>query len=257
MPTDLVVFLGICALITVAIVVVAVITGRQQAEREEELARGASARGWKFDTQKQDAYKILRFHGDTDGVEWVAESGRRVSGGHARHHARLKIGRWHGRWSTGVNAPIVCFGLSKGVEAPEFPKMPAEGDGVLARMVQKAAGVAFDIALDELFGKEAGADVDAGKLRPVDIDLPGFVVMAESEEEARRVLSDGLERALRDGSHELGSALALDNPPSVLIRSTGISLARTEEILTINEVEQFLKSGVGLTRAIAAARKWR
>jgi hypothetical protein len=255
MPTDLVVFLVPCALITVAIVVAAVINGRQQAAHEEELARGASARGWKFETEKQGAYKIERFHGDTEGVEWVAESLRRVSGGRARHHSRLKVGRWHGRWSPGVNAPIVCFGLPKGTEAPEFPKGPEEGDGVFARMVQKAAGLAFDMALDELFGKEAGADVEAGKLRPVEIALPGFVVMAESEEEARRVLSDGLERALRDGSHELGSALALDNPPSVLIRPKGISLARTEQIQTINELESFIKAGVGLTRAFKFGRR--
>jgi hypothetical protein len=255
MATDLVVFLVFCAVFTAAIVVVAVLQGRKLAAHEEELARGASARGWKVESQKQGVYKVQRFHGDTDGVEWAAESLQRVSGSRASRHNRQKIARWHGRWSPGVNAAIVCLGLPKGAEAPEFPKTPEEGDGFLARMVQKAAGFAFDKVLDELFGDEAGAGVDARKLRPVDIDLPGFVVMAENEEEARRVLSDGLERALRAGSNEPGSVLAQDNRPSVLIRSKGISLARTEQLQSINELEQFIKAGVGLTRAFKFGRR--
>lgn len=255
MPTETIVFLAFIVLFAAAIIIVTVIQGREVAAHEEELSRGASARGWKFEKLKQGVYRVLRFNGDTDGVEWTAESLRRVSGGGSSRRNRIKLGRWHGRWSPGVNAPIVFLGLPRGTEPPEFPKTPAEGDGFLAKMAQKAVGFAFDKALDELFGKEAGTDVDAGKLRPVDIDLPGFIMMAEDEAEARRVLADGLERALRDGSTQLGSVLAQDHRPSVLIRSKGISLARTEQILTINELEQFIKAGVGLTRGFKFGRR--
>jgi hypothetical protein len=255
MPTETIVFLAFVALFTAAIVIASVRQGRARAAHEEELSRGASARGWRFESLKQGVYRVLRFSGDTDGVEWTAESLRRTSGGGSSHSNRLRIGRWHGRWSPGVYAPIVFLGLPRGTEPPEFPKTPAEGDGFLAKMAQKAVGFAFDTALDDLFGKEAGADVDAGKLRPVDIDFPGFIMMAEDESEARRAWADGLERAMKELSGQLGSVLAQDKRPSVLIRSKGISLARTEEILTVNEVEQFLKSGVGLTRAFKFGRR--
>ena len=252
MPTETIAFLVFIALFTVAIVAVAVVRGRKLAAHEEELSRGASARGWKFESFKKGGYRIQRYHGDTDGVEWVAESLVNMASNRSRHR-EVKIARWHGRWSPGVNTPIVCFGLDKGVEAPEFPS--AEGGGFFARMVQKAAGYAFDVTLDKLFGEEAGAEVDAATLRPVGVTLDGFIVMASNEGEAKRVFSDSLERALRDGMNQAGSVLAQDNRPSVLIQPKGISLARTEQIQTINELEQFIKAGVGLTRAFKFGRR--
>ena len=252
MPTETIAFLVFIALVTTVIVVGAVVRGRKLAAHEEELSRGASARGWKFESLKKGGYRIQRYQGDPDGVEWVAESLVNMASNRNRHR-EVKIARWHGRWAAGVNAPIVCLGIDKGVEAPEFPS--AEGAGFFARMVQKAAGYAFDVTLDKLFGEEAGAEVDAATLRPVEETLDGFIVMASDKDEAKRVLADGLERALRDGMNQAGSVLAQDNRPSLLIQPKGISLARTEQIQTINELEQFIQAGVGLTRAFKFGRR--
>lgn len=255
MSSDLAVFLVFITLFTAVIVVFAILQGRRQSAHEEELRRGASARGWKFESLKEGGYKVQRFHGDTDGVEWMAESLQFMTGGQNKHRRKRRIARWHGRWSPGLNAPIVCLGLPKGAEAPAFPALAEQGEGFLARMVQKAAGFAFDMALDELFGDEAGAQVDARTLRPVDVQLPGFIVMAANDDEAKRALSEGLERALGDAPKQPGSLLAEDSRPSVLIQPKGISLARMERIRTINELEQFIQAGTSLTRAFKFGRR--
>lgn len=224
---------------------------RQMQAKEEELRQAAAARGWKFESTKERGYQVHRFSGSTDGVPWTAESLRFLTGGRNKHRRR-HIARWHGQWSPGVSAPIVCLGVPKGAEVPSFKV--AQGDGFFAKMAQKAAGFAFDKAVDMYFGDEIGKEVDAAALRPVETDLPGFIVMAGDVDEGNRVLADGLRNALLTASNDQASVLADNDRPYVLLRARGISLARMEEFRTVDDVDQFIRAGVGLKRAFRFGR---
>lgn len=224
--------------------------GRMQAQ-EDELQRAASARGWTFSRSNDRGYRVYRFIGTTDGVAWEAESARLAAGGNRQR--RRKVARWHGKWSPGVTAPLVAMGVPKGKEVMQF--QVAQGDGVFARMAQKAVGFAFDKALDVYFGHEIGEQVDAGTLKHVnEPSVPGFIFMAGNVDEAKRILGDGLQRALLEATSSASNVLAEDDRPSILLRPHGISLARMEEFRTVDELDQFIRAGVGLTRAFRFGR---
>lgn len=225
---------------------------RQMQAKEEELRQAASARGWKFESTKERGYRVHRFSGSTDGVPWTAESLRFVTGGQNKHRRQRHIARWHGQWNPGVSAPIVCLGVPKGAEVPSFKV--AQGEGFFAKMAQKAVGFAFDKAVDMYFGDEIGKEVDAAALRPVETDLPGFMVMAGDVDEGKRILADGLKHALLTASNDQGSVLAENDRPYVLLRPRGISLARMKQFRTVDDVDQFIQAGVGLKRAFKFGR---
>ena len=125
-----------------------------------------------------------------------------------------------------------------------------EGDGFFAKMAQKAMGFAFDKAVDVYFGKALGDEVDAGAMQRVDATrLPGFVVMAADAKEGARILSEGLERSLAEASARNQSVWSQKERPWVLLRPSGISLARLERFRDINELEHFVRAGIDLTRA--------
>ncbi len=48
--------------------------------------------------------------------------------------------------------------------------------------------------------------------------------------------------------------LSEDDRPWVLVRPQGVSLARMEQIRQIDELEQFINAGIGLTRAFRFGR---
>ncbi len=226
--------------------------GRIQ-QNEEDLRNAAALRGWTFDKKHDRGYRIYRFSGTTDGVSWEAESLQLLAGGN-RHQRRRHIARWHGRWNPGVNAPIVALGVPKGKEL--MGPGVAQGSGFFARMAVKAAGFVFDKALDVYFGHEIGAEIDAGELRRVEHPaVPGFIVMAGNVDEASRILSEGLQRALVDGSNDANNVLSETDRPYVLVRPQGISLARMEQFRDTEEVEHFIRAGIGLTRAFRFGRR--
>ena len=244
-------FVAVFVIFTSAILLLARFAkGRIQA-KEDDMKQAASARGWTFEKLHDRGYRIYRFTGTTDGVPWVAESAQLVAGGNSRRQRR-HVGRWHGRWSPGVSTPIVAMGVPKGKEVPSLTI--GEGAGFFARMAQKAVGFAFDKAIDVYFGHEIGKEVDAGTLRRVDTDVPGFIVMAGNVDEAKRILAEGLQRALAAATNETTNVLSETDRPYVLLRPQGISLARMEMFRDIAELDRFIQAGVGLTRGFRFGR---
>lgn len=235
----------------IIIVVMRLSKGRMQA-KEDELRKSALLRGWTFDAKLDGGYRIHRFSGTTDGVAWEAESAKLVAGGNRRERRR-HIARWHGKWSPGVSAPIVGMGVPKGKEV--MGRTIAAGDGFFARLAQKAAGMMFDKAIDIYFGKEIGEQIDARELRRVEtVFVPGYILMAKDTNEAARILGEGLQQALLSATNDKSNVLSEEDRPYLLVRSQGISLARMEQIRQINELEQFIKAGVSLTRAFRFGR---
>jgi hypothetical protein len=252
MSFDLALIVSFFILIITVMVLGAIFGSRRQAEKEEELKRAASARGWQFDSTLQKGYRVHRWTGATDGVSWVAESLRLVAGGN-HHRRRRHIARWHGAWRPGVNKPIAVMGVPKGKEI--MGATIAGGDGFFARLAQKAAGFAFDKAIDVYFGADIGKEVDAGTMQRTDGEnIPGFIVMAEDKDEAARVLAQGFEKALVDASNDKASVLSDDDRPWILLRANGISLARMERYRDIAELDGFVRAGVALTRAFKFGR---
>jgi hypothetical protein len=226
--------------------------GRTQA-KEDDLQKAASLRGWAFGKKNERGYRIYTFSGTTDGIAWEAESAKLLAGGNRRERRR-HIARWHGKWSPGVSGPIVGMGVPKGKEV--MGTTIAAGDGFFAKMAQKAAGLMFDKAIDVYFGKEIGDQIDAGELRRIETpSVPGFILMAKDVNEGGRILTDGLQQALVDASNDKANVLSEEDRPWVLVRPQGVSLARMEQIRQIDELEQFVKAGVGLTRAFRFGRR--
>lgn len=245
------------AVVAAAILMVTVVgmiifaAGRAQRAKEEEMARAASARGWKFETLHQRGCRIQRWSGTTDGIAWVAESAVFTSGGN-KNQRRRHVGRWHGAFSPGVSGAMVAMGLPKGKE--ELGKSIADGDGFFARLAQKAAGFAFDKAIDVYFGEGPGKEVDATTMQRVDAKIPGFVVMAADKSEGTRVLQQGLEHALLEATNNKNSVLSEEDRPWILLRPTTVSLARMERFRDVNEIEGFVRAGLALTRSFKFGR---
>lgn len=222
-------------------------------KKEEEMKQGATTRGWKFEIAKEGSYRFYRYSGSTDGIQWIAESARLMAGGQQKRRRR-HVGRLHVRYSPGINAPLLAMGVPKGKEKIGDGVM--QGDGFLAQMAQKAAGFAMDQSIDIHFGTDIGAEVDARTLKHVAAaPVPGFILMAGNLDEASRVLSEGLERALEDATQDKGSILSDNDRPYVLFRPGGISIARTHEFRDIKEIERFVHAGMALTRAFRFGRR--
>ena len=252
MPTQAAVIVALFIIFTAVTLVLSRFSkGRIQA-KEEELRKAATLRGWTFGKKNERGYRIYTFSGTTNGVAWEAESAKLVAGGNRRERRR-HAARWHGKWAPGVNAPIVAMGVPKGKEV--MGTTIAGGDGFFARMAQKAAGLMFDKALDVYFGKEIGDQINAEELRRVEaVSVPGFILMAKDVNEGTRILNEGLQQALVAASNDKTNLLSEDDRPWVLVRPQGVSLARMEQIRQIDELEQFINAGVGLTRAFRFGR---
>lgn len=221
------------------------ISSRRRKAQEEELQRAASSRGWKFESVRERGYRIHRWTGTTEGVAWTAESLDLVSGGNKRHRRR-QIGRWRGQWATGPEQPILFMGMPKGAEVPAFAV--AQGDGAFAQMAAKAAGWAFDKVVDVYFGHDIGEQVDATVMRRVNVNLPGFIVMATDASDGDRFLAQGFERAIGNASNSTTTLLGDNDRPWILMRKQDLTLARMEKLRTIDEIDAFIQAGVALTR---------
>lgn len=244
--------LAIFIIATALFAAIMVMARGKRLAKEEELRHAAAARGWKFESKMGDGYRMHVWSGVTDGVAWQAESLQLESGG-SKSGRRRRIGRWHGQFSPGITAPILCMGVPRGKEILGHDVV--QGEGMLARMAQKAAGFAFDKAIDVYFGKSAGEEVDASAMRRADGEkIPGIIVMATNPDEGARVLSEGLSRALIDATNDRSSVLSEDDRPWLLLRPGGISLARMQKLRDLAEIDKFVHSGVALTRAFRFGR---
>ena len=217
---------------------------RKRQAKEDELKRAASTRGWQFESTTERGYRVHRWTGTTEGVPWRAESLHYTSG--KQRQRRPNIARWHGEFSPGINAPIVCMAVPEGKELHSIQM--TSNDTFLGKLAQKAVGFAFDKAIDLYFGDVLGKDVDAGALHRVESKLPGVIVMAASKDEGARMLAQGLEQSLTTAAHNPGSAFSSKDRPWVLLRPKGISLARTEEFRDAADLDSFIRAGLALTR---------
>jgi hypothetical protein len=252
MSSDAATLVALLILSTTVMAIVAFVAARRRAAREEDLARVASARGWKFESRLEKGSRVHRWTGTTDGVAWQAESLAHVSGG-KNAQKRRHIARWHGAWNPAIHNAVVCMGLPTGKEVTGTTI--AEGDGFFARLAQKAAGFAFDKAIDTLFGAGPGQEVDAATMHRIDgAKIPGFIVMAADKDEGLRLLADGFERALLAAANDPSSVLSDQDRPWILLRPRTVSLARMERFRDINELDAFVRAGVGLMRTSKFSR---
>jgi hypothetical protein len=241
-------FVATFLIMTSLFAVVVTVSRRQRQAKDEELRQAASARGWKFEAVTEKGYRVHRWSGTTEGVSWIAEQLRHTAGGNKRSRRR-HISRWHAAYRPGINGAIIAMGLPTGKEDLGGTAIGA-GDGFFAKMAQKAAGFAFDKAVDVYFGAEAGQQVDAGSMHRIDAEkIPGFILMAADTDEAARVLALGLQQSLIDATRDKASALSDEDRPWVLLRPNAISLARMELYRDVTEVERFTRAGVALTRS--------
>lgn len=245
MPFEISIVIATLIIVTSLVAVMAMFARRSAKAREDELRAAASTRGWTFAVAHEGGYRVQRWTGTTDGVPWTAEFLHRGGG---KNHQRRDIARWHGAFSPGITGAIVAMGVPKGKE--KLGTAIAEGDGFFARMAQKAAGFAFDKAIDLYFGEEPGKQVDAGALHRADAEkMPGFIVMAANKDEGVRVLSEGLQQTLVEASNDQASVFSNDDRPWVLLRPASISLARMQRYRDVAELERFIRAGVALTRS--------
>jgi len=251
MPFEAAIILAGFILVATLIAMGAIVMSRKQAAKEEELKRVASARGWTFEATREKGYRIHRWTGTTDGVSWIAESLAHTSGG--KNQRRQHIARWHGAWSPGINVPIAAMGVPKGKEI--IGTQLTEGQSWVAKLAQKAAGFAFDKAIDVYFGEAIGKEVDAGAMHRIDGQkIPGFIVMAADKDEGARILSQGLEKAIVDASNDKASVLSNEVRPWILLRPNAISLARMARYRDITELEGFVRAGIALKHACKFGR---
>jgi hypothetical protein len=251
MSSEAATLVALFIIVTAIFIVLSRLSKARLQEKEEALRKSAQLRGWTFNSKLDRGYRIYTFSGTTDGVAWEAESAKLVAGGNKRQRRR-HIARWHGKWSPGVTAPIVGMGVPKG---KEMTHNIAQGDGFFARMAQKAAGYALDMGIDIYFGKEIGGQIDAHTLKHVEApSVPGYIFMAGNPDEAKRILAEGLQRSLLDATGDKNNVLSDEDRPYLLLRPHGISLARMEQIRNVEELQQFVKAGVGLTRAFRFGR---
>jgi hypothetical protein len=252
MSSEAATLLAVFIIVTSIIIVLSRLSKARIQAKEEELQKSVALRGWTFSSKLDRGYRIYTFSGTTDGVAWEAESAKLVAGGNKRQRRR-HVARWHGKFSPGVSATIVAMGVPKGKEV--MTHKIAQGDGLFARMAQKAAGYALDMGIDIYFGKEIGRQIDAQTLQHVEEPaVPGYIFMAENPDEAKRILAAGLQRALLDATSDKNNVLSEQDRPYLLLRPHSISMARMERIRDVGELDQFVKAGVGLTRAFRFGR---
>ena len=243
MPVQFAILVAVFIVSASLIGIVVLIASRRRAAQEDEFKRVASARGWRFESALEKGYRVHRWSGTTDGVQWIAESLRQSGGKKSRR--RRQIARWHGVWSPGISGAIVAMGVSTDEE--DLTTLAA-GDGFIATLSKKVAGFAFDQAIDAYFGDGPGKEVDAGALHRIVTKTPGFVIMSADKDEGTRVLQQGLERTLVEASQDKDSVLSAEDRPWILLRPTAISIARMERFRDVNELESFTRAGVALTR---------
>lgn len=253
MATDTALLLSFFLVAASIVLVLMVLSYRRRKAVEEEMRQAASARGWQFESVTEGGFFVRRWRGTTDNVVWTAESLRSVRRAKKGRHRRRRAARWRTAIGLRMTTPVVCIGVPAGKETPEFSV--AQGEGWLAQLAQKAAGMALDMAIDMYFGKERGREVDAGKLRLVPgVSIPGFIVMAEDTNEAGRMLEQGLKNALVEATNDRSSVFSEADRPWILISKSGMAIGRLEPFVTTADVEGFVGAGIQLTRTATFGR---
>lgn len=221
-------------------------SGQQRQQTEDSMRSAASAQGWSFDSQDSGPMTVMRWQGTTEGTRWTLEYRRSRSTRRTRHaHTHRAV--WWADTFRGPASPVLFIGVQTGQENP-FMKLEGN-EGMLATMAQKAAGFALDKALDVHFGEEAGRQVDARLLKPVQAaGLTGFMVMAADEQQAMWMLGEGGPMWL--------DALASEAPgqgnhrPWVLALPRRVLLARSTPIRTEDDVRAMVREGLSLVATL-------
>lgn len=253
MPFNVAIVIAAFIIMNTVIAMTIFIKKRRREAQEDEMKHAASSRGWQFESTSEQGYRVHRWKGTNDGIAWIAEDWHYASNN--RKQNRPDVARMHVSFSPGINQPIVLMGLPPGATNLAERSEAAAGDGIVARLAQKALDFAFDKAIDLYFGKAIGKEVDAAALHRVNIDASGFVVMAADKDEGLRVMQQGLQRALADATKDPTSILADANRPSILLRSAGISLANIGRLKDAAEIERMARTGTALTRAFTFGRR--
>jgi hypothetical protein len=227
---------------------VVLVRWQQQArrQREDALRTAAALHGWTFESQDSGPWPLMRWQGTHEGTRWTLEYRRSRRTKHTRHGRAHRVVWWADTFR-GPSAPVVFLGVPAGQENP-FLKL-AQSEGMLATMAQKAAGFALDQALDARFGEEAGQQVDAKLLRPVeDAHLPGFMVMAVDVPHAKWMLDDGWSKSMAALALEPGATGATERP-WVMVLPRRVLLARSTPIRTPEDVQAMVREGMVLVTA--------
>ncbi|MEZ5287186.1 MAG: hypothetical protein R2712_20775 [Vicinamibacterales bacterium] len=245
-PATAAFFIGVAGVMGATVMLLTRLSTRQQQEEDAHFRREAQDRGWTFQTDREAAFRIRRWTGVTDGIRWTAESWRAPS--RRRNRARFEQRmRWWADTLRGPAKPVLFMGVPAGAETPSFTV--ADGEGLLSRLAQKAAGLAFDAAVDRYFGREDGALVDAGALRKVEgMAPPGYIVMAGDPSEGTRILFAGMNHAMIAARGDLAPADPEDALAWVLLLPRRVSIARMEAIRTTAELERVARAGAALVK---------
>jgi hypothetical protein len=219
---------------------------QKQVQREADWRTESAARGWAFDTDTEGEFQRMRWQGQTDGVAWTLEfrRGRHKHRGTADRAHRV---RWWANAFQGPSSPVLCIGMNKGQEQPALKL--AQGEGMLATLAQKAAGAALDKTLDVYFGEEAGRQVDARLLKPVEnTPQAGYLVMSADAAVAARWMAEGSGVALDKLVADAHSALHTDiGRPWVLWIGRQVMLANMRPVNGMEDVTRLVNAGVALT----------
>ncbi len=246
MTSDLAIGLSF-ALLGLAVAVALNRLERARRERREEVFRSeARARGWQFEAADEGAFRVMRWRGVTDHVTWTAEYRRRARKRHRRRGSPFRF-VWWADTLRGPSSPVLFMGVPRGKETPALTL--AQGDGLVARLAQKAAGFALDLSVSTYFGPDAGNQVDADALKRVEPGAPpGFIVMAADPSEGARLLFGGWTEAMSAQIRDAQSALSDEDRPWVLLLPRRVSLARMSAIRSAADVEPFAHAGAGLVK---------
>ena len=218
------------------------------AQREAQWRAAAEAKGWAFHCETEGAFQLMRWRGTTSGVAWTLEyrRGRHRSGGASQRAQRT---RWWAQTFQGPSTPVLCIAMKKGQEQPA--QQFAQGESALATLARKAAGAALDKTLDIYFGQQAGREIDARRLKPLQgATQTGYLVLAEDPVAATHWLQDGPGAQLATAVNAPGNALHADEGrPWVLWVGRQVMLANMRPVTSIDDVTRLVDAGVALTNA--------
>ena len=249
--TDFLPVIAVIAGIIAAYLIVLAVRRRNLQRLTERLRAEASARGWTVTSTSRDVFQSIEFRGSTDGIQWIAES---LSGwdNSGEQRRRVSTTRWQTSGWHGTAGPIVMLGMTG---RADMPAAWPSGDGAVAGLVRTALLGVIDKHIDQHFGQEIAAGIDATRMERVDSaerQLPGYVVMAEHPEEAARAIDRGVGRALVAASDSVRETTAEPEGFFVIVTKQGVGLMRPGAARSLAELDPIVRTGI----AIASAVRW-
>lgn len=207
---------------------------RARAQRTAKLLAAAAERGWECTPLKEGRTSGYQIEGRTQGIAWSLESTLTTSpaasgSGATSHQTR------HTRWqSPGAALSDGLILIGPRTTAGAIPDTQALG-GLAGMVVQKA--------MELMLGEDAAhfpglreVSLGSGELRE------RFMVWAQDERAARRLLTFAVERALTDWPSKMPLVVKM-NP-----RGLQIDL-QNAQLLDPAALEQLVNLGVGLVQA--------